>query len=106
MKVGSTKYPKARLRELNTYEKRGLRNEFSLIAFIERGSALRLESYFHQVADWLGLAIPEELCEIPSAEAGDLLAAMAGWMGYSFEPRPLAKCPSLRVSRRAWWVPR
>jgi hypothetical protein len=106
VKVGSTKDPRARLRELNRYEKRGLNRKFDLIALIEPGDARRLERYFHRVADWLGLALPGELCDMPAELAGELLEAMAAWMGYGFEPKPLMVCPSLRISRRSGWPSR
>jgi len=103
VKIGSTKDPKSRLRELNRYEERGLLSEFHLIAFIKHGDIRKIEWYFHKISDKLGLAIPGELHDVPAAVAGDLLRAMAEWMTYSFEPRPLAECPSLRFSRRVPW---
>ena len=95
IKVGSTRDPKARLRELNKYETRGLSEKFHLIALIERGNARRLEEYFHRVADWLGLTVPGELCDMPAPLASELLATMAEWMGYAFEQKPLMGCPCL-----------
>ncbi|MGH9697799.1 MAG: GIY-YIG nuclease family protein [Bryobacteraceae bacterium] len=103
IKIGITKDPKSRLRELNEYEQRGLSSEFYLIAFVQTGIARQLEWYFHEIRDWLGLAIPGELSDMPAPLAAELLEALAGWMGYSFEPRLLAQCPSLRASRRVPW---